>query len=192
MKNAGRIAKYIVTFIVFFLCGLFILRCCFAADHSTLSDITPTDRLKTAYAAQDGDVDILTHSIVSEISQDGYMTVYAFVYIPSIEQIQLTVRYNDSIFDYNNLSQDTAFTFILQDSESGAAIPASIVQQEKKLMYNYLRLVFDGVTIGETNDLVLHMLAGDAEISSDTVHYADQNVVMESYRLSRGEKKLLT
>ena len=58
-------------------------------------------------------------------------------------------------------------------------------------MYNYRRLVFSGVEMTEASDLVLRMYTGGEEISFDTIHYADQNVVNEPYKLSRAEKKAL-
>ncbi len=190
MKTAGRIAKWTVIFIIYFLIALVIFRCCFAAERSTLSDITPTDALRAAYRA-DPSLEMQTHKVVAEIAQDGYMSCYALVYIPSIRQLQLTVRYNDSIYRYNSLPEGLEFSFTLTDSDSGAAVPALVTASEEKLMYNYRRLVFTDVTITETNDLVLTMWAGDETISTDTVHYADQNVVIEPYKLSRAEKKLL-
>ncbi len=190
MKTASRIAKWIVVFIIFFLNALIIFRCCFAAERFTLSRITPTEALTAAYRA-DPSLTMWTHDPIREISEDGDMTVYAIVYIPSIRELQLTVRYNDSVTSYNSLPEDTVFTFALRDSDSGGVTPASVADAEKKLMYNYRRLVFDGVDFTDTNILTLVMLAGDEEISADIVHHADQNVVLEPYKLSGAEKKLL-
>ena len=190
MKTASRIAKWIVVFIIFFLNALIIFRCCFAAERSTLSRITPTEALTAAYRA-DPSLTMWTHKPVRELSEDGYMTLYAIVYIPSIRQLQLTVRYNDSVCSYNSLPEDTVFTFALRDSEGSADVPAAVAGAEKKLMYNYRRIIFDGVDVTDTNILTLVMLAGDEEISTDIVHHADQNVVIEPYKLSGAEKKLL-
>ena len=69
MKTAGRIAKWTVIFIIYFLIALVIFRCCFAAERSTLSDITPTDALRAAYRA-DPSLELQTHKIVAEIAQE--------------------------------------------------------------------------------------------------------------------------
>lgn len=191
MEKAGRIAKYVVITILFVLIGLFILRCCFAADHSTLSKIYPTDALRAVYARDGKETELLTHAVVREIAADGYMACYAFVYVPAANEVQVTVRYNDSVFDYNKLPEDTVFTYTLTDTDTELAVPGAVVQEEKRLMYNYRRLVFSGVTLTETNDLVIRMLAGEEQISVDTLHYADQNVVIEPYRLSGSERKSL-
>jgi len=190
MEKVGRIAKNTVIFLLFFICGLFIFRCCFAADRSTLNDIIPTDGLRAAYAA-DGELEILSHEVVREISEDGYMAAYAFVWIPEAGEVQLTVRYNDSVYEYNGLPAGDTFTFVLTDSKSGKVYEAAVLAEEKKWMYNFRRLSFSGVEITEGNDLVLCMLCGGEEISQDTVHYADQNAVLRPYKLSRSEKKVL-
>ena len=190
MKTAGRIAKWTVIFILYFLIAIVIFRCCIAADRSTLSDVTPTEALRAAYRA-DSALEMQTHEIVAEIASDGYMACYALVYIPSIHELQISVRYNNSVYTYNDLPAGLEFTYTLTDSESGETRAALVVDRAEKLMYNYRRLIFESVTITDTNDLVLTMWAEDEAISTDTVHYADQNIVMEPYKLSRAEKKLL-
>lgn len=191
MKLAGRIAKGLVIFVIFFLNALFILRCCFAADKHTLSAIVPTDALRAAYAASDGDVELLTHELVREISENGYMSLYSFVWCPDAREVQITVRYNESVYSYNELSEDAPLRFVLTDSVTGAQYAPAEFGSEEKLMYRYRRLVFSGVDVSEGSDLTLIMLSGDTEISRDVIHYADQNVVLEPYKLSRAERESL-
>ena len=154
MNKVGSIAKAVVSAIVFILCGLFIFRCCIAADQSRLSDITPNDALNAAYAA-DPDLTMLTHDTPFEISEDGYMIAYGLVMIPSIEQVQITVRYNESIFDYNSLPADATFTYTLTDSVTGEEIEAVPAEEEAQWMYFYRRLVFDGIALTEENNLTV-------------------------------------
>ncbi len=191
MKNPGRIAKIVIECILFILCGLFIFRCCMASDQSTLKELTVTEPLKAAYAA-DPQMEMITHKPPFEISEDGYMTAYALVMIPSIEQTQITVRYNDSIFSYNDLPADAALTFTLTDSVTGETISPSVTKSAKKWMYNYRRLVFDGVSLTEKNNLTVTILCGEEKITEMMIHHADQNIVNEPYRLSRAEKRALT
>lgn len=191
MNKTGRIAKITVIVILYILIGLFIFRCCFAANHSTLSDLYPTDSLIAA--AADGDIPgMLTHDVVSEVAPDGNMACYAFVYIPEIREVQITVRYNDSIFEKESLPADTAFTFTLTDSDTKAEVTGEIVATESIWMYTYQRIVFRDVAISDTNDLLLQMYAGNTAVSVDVIHYKDQNIVIEPYKLSGKEKKALT
>lgn len=190
MKRAGTVAKIVVSAIVFILCGLFILRCCVAADQSVLDSLTVNEALKRAYAA-DPSLSMITHDTPFEISEDGYMTAYALVIIPDAEQVQITVRYNDSIFSYNSLPEDAPFTYTLTDSESGAVIAAVPAEQAEKWMYNYRRLVFDGVPFTDESNLTVAIWCGEEKITEELIHHADQNVVNEPYTLSQKEKSAL-
>lgn len=188
MNKTGRIAKIIVISILYILIGLFIFRCCFASNQSTLNDVLPTDALTAASA--DGVIpEMLTHDIVTEISQDGKIACYAFVYIPEIREIQLTARYNDSIYEKESLAADTVFTFGLTDSDTKAEVTGEILATKKVWMYTYHRLVFRDVSITDTNDLLLQMYAGDKAVAVDVIHYKDQNVVLKPYNLSGNERK---
>ena len=190
MSKTGRIAKITVISILYILIGLFIFRCCFASNQSTLSDLYPTDALTAASA--DGVIpDALTHDIVTEISQDGNVACYAFVYIPEIREVQITVRYNSSIYEKESLPTDTVFTFGLTDSDTKEEVPGEILETKTVWMYTYHRLVFRNVSITDTNDLLLQMYAGDKAVAVDVLHYKDQNVVLKPYKLSGGEKKAL-
>lgn len=190
MNKTGRIAKIIVITIMYILIGLFIFRCCFASNQSTLNDLLPTADLTAASA--DGVIpDMLTHDVVTEIAQDGNMACYAFVYIPEIREIQVTVRYNDSIYEKQSLAADTAFTFTLTNSDTKAEVTGEILATKKVWMYTYHRLVFRDVSISDQNDLLLQMYAGDKAISVDIIHYKDQNQVFKTYKLSGSERKAL-
>lgn len=190
MNKTGRIAKIIVITIMYILIGLFIFRCCFASNQSTLSDLLPTAALTVASA--DGVIpDILTHDIVTEISQDGNIACYAFVYIPEIREIQVTVRYNDSLYSKLSLAADTALTFTLTDSDTKSEVTGEILATKKSWMYTYHRLVFRDVSIRDTNDLLLQMYAADKAVAVDVIHYKDQNIVLKPYKLSGSEKKAL-
>ena len=190
MSKTGRIAKITVISIMYILIGLFIFRCCFASNRSTLNDLVPTDALSAASA--DGVIpEMLTHDIVTEISQDGNVACYAFVYIPEIREVQITVRYNSSIYEKESLPTDTVFTFGLTDSDTKEEVPGEILETKTVWMYTYHRLVFRDVSISDTNDLLLQMYAGDKSMAVDVIHYKDQNVVLKPYKLSGGEKKAL-
>lgn len=191
MKRAGTVAKIVVSAIVFILCGLFILRCCVAADESVLHTLTVNDALKAAYAANPS-LSMITHDTPFEISEDGYMSAYGLIIIPDLSQVQITVRYNDSITDYNRLPADAPFTYTLTESVTGTVITAAPTAQEEQWMYNYCRLVFDGVPFTEESNLTVAIWYGEEKITEELIHHADQNVVNVEYALSRKEKDALT
>jgi hypothetical protein len=113
------------------------------------------------------------------------------VYIPEIREVQITVRYNSSIYEKESLPTDTVFTFGLTDSDTKEEVPGEILETKTVWMYTYHRLVFRNVSITDTNDLLLQMYAGDKAVAVDVLHYKDQNVVLKPYKLSGGEKKAL-
>ncbi len=191
MKNPGRIAKIVIECILFFLCALFIFRCCIASDESTLKSLTVTDTLRKAYS-DDPNIEMITHEPPFEISEDGYMTAYALVMIPSIEQTQITVRYNESIYEYNKLPLGAAFTYRLTDSVTGEEVEGEVLASTSKWMYNYRRIVFDGVSWTKENNLTVSIWCGDEKITELMLHHVDMNVVNEPYKLSRNEKQALT
>lgn len=190
MEKAGKIAKKIVVAFIAIFNILFILRCCAVGDRSTLSDVIPTDALRAAY--QDGELELITHEVVREISENGYMTAYAYVWSPTAQEVQITIRYNNSVYDYNALPEGVEFSFTLTDSVTETVWEPSYTETDSFWMYNHRRLVFSDVTFPEDADLVVHMYYNGEEISSETIHYADQNVVNESYKLSKNEKKELS
>ncbi|MBQ8746853.1 MAG: hypothetical protein IJZ08_03190 [Clostridia bacterium] len=191
MKNAGKIAKHIITFIVFLLCGLFIFRCCIAGDQSVLKSLTVTDTLREAYA-WNPDLEMLTHEMPFELSEDGYLSGYALVMIPSIAETQITLRYNDSIFSYNDLPEDATFTYRLTDSVTGAEVVGEVLASQDKWMYNYRRVIFDGLSWTEENNLTVSLWCGETKITELLLHHVDMNVVNEPYKLSRADKNALT
>lgn len=190
MNRAGKIAKTVIAAIVLVLNGLFIFRCCIADDKSILDTLAVTGSLRAVYAS-DPDTEMLTHEPPYEIAENGYMSAYALVIIPEAEQVQITVRYNDSIYSYNNIPEGSAFAYTLNDSVTGEEISGTIAAAEERWMYNYRRLIFEGVTLNETNNLTVKIWYDDAPITSQLIHHADQNIVLEPYKLSRAEKEAL-
>lgn len=190
MKNAGKIAKWIVVAFVAVFNIMFIFRCCVADNTNILADLVPTDALRAAYT--DGEVELITHDVVREISENGYMRAYAYVWSPEAKEVQITIRYNNSVYEYNMLPEGSEFSYTLTDSVTGAIYTPSYTESDEMWMYNYRRLVFSGVEFSEDANLIVHMYYGDTEISSETIHYADQNVVNEPYALSQKEKQSLS
>ncbi len=189
MRKIGTVAKTVCTVLLFVICGLFILRCCVAADQSLLNDLTPNRVLASAYNENPA-LELFTHKTPKEISTDGYMAAYALFIIPEARQVQITVRYNDSIFSYNDLPEDTVFTYTLQSS-TGGEVTAVPVDEAERWMYNYKRLVFDGVDFTEETNLTLNIYSGETKITWQLIHHKDQNAVNEPYTLKRADKEAL-
>lgn len=175
------------TAVVLFLCAMIVLRCCYSSDRSYMTEIVADDALRQAYAA--GELTVLTtHENAGEISSDGYFSAYGFVYFPECRQVQLTVRYNKSIYEYHGLPEDAVFSYTLGYEESGERFSPTSVTTEKKGIYTYSRLVFDGVELAEL-DLYCYMQISDSYESKHPVRYILQPLGNRS--LTGGEKRLL-
>jgi len=181
--------KTFASVIIFSICAVFIIRCIMVADKSTFSDLTVTDGMTAVYT-EDGAADFVnTVEVVREIADDGYFSAYGFYYIPSAGQVQVGVRWNDSVYGYTDMAEGTEFEFELLNETTGISYPAKTVESEKKTIYNYRKLIIDGAEIGETDQVSVVMKLRDGFTSTQVVRFAEQ--VWENYKLSGKEKKLL-
>ncbi len=179
--------KIITTFIyavILILCCAIIFRCCANADRSTLADLHPTPELVTAMA--DGEMEVLKLAEnASEIAPDGYFNAYAFLWIPEAAQLQVTVRFNVSTWEYLNLPEGTPMAFYLcQNDDTATLREPDVVVEENKSLYRYKKLVWNNVDIGESNWQV-YMDRQDGEYSIAPVRYVEQEY--QEYKLSGKE-----
>ncbi len=96
-------------------------------------------------------------------TEDGYFSVRAVRWIPSLRQFQMTVRYNDSTLEnlvkdkvLSDVPKGEVFGFALEDSE-GVIYPDYQYKTQEKGRYNYYRLVFDGVNIKGVDDIKINI-----------------------------------
>ena len=144
----------------------------------------------SAITAEDTDDFVKTVDVVREIADDGYFSAYGFYYIPSAGQVQVGVRWNDSVYGYTDMPEGTEFAFELLNETTGISYPASTVDAEEKTIYNYRKLIVDGAEIGENDQVTVVMKLRDGFTSTQVVRFAEQE--LEEYKLSGKEKKLLT
>ncbi|MBQ7922277.1 MAG: hypothetical protein IJ325_06840 [Clostridia bacterium] len=171
-----KIISTTVTVIVLILCVLIILRCCVSADRSVMTDIVPGDALRQAYDSGALTV-ITTEDPAAEIAEDGYYSVYGFVYFPEISQVQITIRYNKSLYTYADLPEGTEFSYTLGDENGNDRVSPTSVDSYEKGIYRYRRLVFDNVTVSEDTALYCFMQITENYESENPVHHAMQPLV---------------
>lgn len=187
MQKFVKIFGYII---LFTLCAAFIIRCVMVADKSTLSELTVTGEMAAVYTeAESGDF-VKTVDIASEIAPDGYFTSYSFYYIPSASQAQVTVRWNNSVYEYTQMEEGTEYEFELLNETTGVSYPCVVVEMEEKYFYNFRKLVANGVEFGADDEIVIVMKLRDGFTSEQVICYAEQP--MEAYKLSKNEKALLS
>ncbi len=177
--------------IILILCAVFILRCILVADKSTFSDLALTPALSAAYTDENAADFVKTVKVAREIADDGYFSAYALYYIPAAGEIQVSVRWNDSVYGYTDMPEDTEFSFELLNETTGISYPASAISEKEMAMYNYRKLVVDGVPLlGENDQLTVVMNLRDGFTSKQVVRFSEQPY--SDYRLSGKEKKQLS
>lgn len=179
--------KRVATAILFIICGMFILRCCMVADKSVFDDLTATPALVSAYA--DGSLSVKTVKVEAEIADDGYFSAYSFYFVPENGEVQITVRWNDSVYTYTDMTEGHEYTFHLLNETTGETFPLTALESKKRSIYNYRKLDAVGVDLGDTDKLTVVMELRDGFESTQVIRYAEQS--LEDYKLSGGEKKAL-
>ena len=168
----GKVIKNVALAFVFLVCALFILRCCLAADKSKFSAPQATDALRQAWA--DGDSELLTCRVEAELAEDGYFAAYGFFWNPESGEVQLAVRWNNSVYRYTDMPEGHEFSFILRDETTGESWPGRTVASDKLSIYNYRKLIFDGVNVGEGDLLTAIMELRDGFESRQVLKYEEQ------------------
>ncbi|MBR3998408.1 MAG: hypothetical protein IKI93_08715 [Clostridia bacterium] len=180
-----KFVKNFATFILLAICAMFVIRCFMVADKSVFSKPAVTELLKNAYA--DGESVTYMVEIQKEISEDGYFSAYAFYYTPESGEVQLTVRWNDSVYEYTDMEAGHEFSFYLLNETTGAKYPLTAVDAKDRNIYNFRRLTAEGVSLGETEQMVVVMELRDGFESVHPIKYAEQQ--MDEYRLPASVRK---
>lgn len=177
-----RIIKRIAAVLVFAIGILFIARCCSFNNTSTLNKIIPTDSLMECGGPE---CEYLTHKIVNPLAPQGYFYAYSMVYAPAAHELQITVRYNVSAYDYTEVEDGHEYAFALKCGDS--EIAAETLASHESGIYVYRRLAFHGVDInGETTLLMKNGDTGE-NYADIIVHHAEQE--FSTYKLSGKERR---
>ncbi len=182
-----KIIKNTATVILFIICAMFILRCCMVADKSVFDELYLTDALTSA--AADGIPEVKTVKVEREIADDGYFSAYAFYYVPENGEVQVTVRWNDSVYDYTSMTEGHEYSFHLLNETTGETFPLEAIDAKKRSIYNYRKLDATSVSLGEADTLTVVMELRDGFESTQVVRFGEQP--LEEYRLSRAERREL-
>ncbi len=162
-----KIIKYtfialILVFVVFLSLRIFM-----TSDRSTLTDIYPTDAAKASYE-KNGDSAFVTFKLPYDMSEDGYFTAYSPAYCKDGQELQITVRYNDSISENYLVGSDPdKYYFELRDSDGNTVAKASIVDEKERYFYNHFRLAFSDIEINENTELYLFLCCDECTYPAD-------------------------
>ena len=108
------------------------------------------------------------------MSTDGYFSAYGFYYNTESGEAQLAVRWNDSVYGYTDMEEGHEFEFFLRNDTTGEEFPAVTVDSAEKWMYNYRRLLIEGVSAGENDQISAVMKLRDGFESTQVIKYDEQ------------------
>ncbi len=94
-KIIGKIIKYSFYFVIIAINAIMLWRIFFSGDPSEIKPLIANEKLVSVYNEKENDL-ILKTQKQKALAESGRFTVTDCVFIPEAEQIQVTVRYNNS------------------------------------------------------------------------------------------------
>ena len=95
-RTLKRLLKVLFLLLILFVYAILFFRLCSGSPPKSLTRLIWTESMLTAYAQAGEDFIVYSQEPAEHIAQDGYFGVYDIRYIPATEELQLTVRYNNS------------------------------------------------------------------------------------------------
>lgn len=127
-----------------------------------------TEKAIAAYTSSGGKLTVYTEDLDDTLGKDGRFAVYGVKFIPEIDEVQLTVRYNHSTVkalreetekNYTDEAEraaalekidDSPFVFILRDDKNNVYTSYSFSGYIDEGLYTYVTLAFDDVKLFNT------------------------------------------
>ena len=189
-KIIGRIFAVVFVVVLILLLGRIFMM----DDKGSLTEIVPTEAAKEAYASRGRDA-FVTHKLSRSISTDGYFSAHSLVYNEDGKELQVTGRYNESVYGYLGVENGDDFYWELRDAEGNTVSVGKVVEEEQKYFYRHFRLVFSDVTIAMEEPLYLFLCCDAVEYpTADTVglHLHVEGQEWKTYKLDKQERSALS
>ena len=155
----GRIIRYTCYALILLLYLFFFWRMCSRGDTEIAKTYCWTDASRIAYAEAGNTITIYQIDPISGIGEgttkkkNTFQFAISSVYLtPAIDQLQFTMRYNDSMlkrlqaeYDLDAPPEGEAFVFVLADNLGNVYTEYQYIADERNVN-NYRRLVFEGLS----------------------------------------------
>ncbi len=191
----GKILKTcFVTMMVIFM-SFIAIRIFMTSDRSALDTVYPTESATAAYESIGKDA-FKTHSLPSDMSEDGYFTAYALTYCESEKELQITVRYNESLSENYLIGSDPEnYYFELRDKDGDTIAKSRSVDTKDRYFYRHIRLAFSDVDLDDHEEIYLFLISEECSYPADhtegiLVHHP--SIEFKPYKLSKSEISALT
>ena len=170
-NHVATILKVVIITLCLLVVGVVLFRVIlFNYYPKEMKTIHFNDELTEYYNSNDGDIDALTQKLRAPYDDPDFASFMAdnLIAIKGAGQLQLSVRYNSSIFDtieekYGvrlDKKRDDNFIFELEYVPFDKSVPAyktgelDYSSTDRALMYTYYKLVFDGIEFVDENDWI--------------------------------------
>ena len=187
----GKIMKFIAVMLIVTVYVLLLGRMALAKDRGMMSKyIVFTDSAVEQYESSPDNFTVMSQQLSESIDDGGYYRISSYAFLPELGELQLTVRYNNSTLEtlkayYGDISiADEVFVFTLSDS-SGKVYDRYKFAASSNIIYNFRRIVFEGVDFENAGTLYLNVYyvcdaSKSAPMSLSFKLYDEKNTTYES------------
>ena len=190
-----KILKFTFAALLIVFAAFIGFRIFMTSDRSTLDEVYPTEAFCKAYQRKGADA-FVTYKLPYDMSEDGYFTAYSPAYEKVSEELQITVRYNDSLSEnYLPGSDPETYYFELRDGEGNTISRAAVAETRERYFYNHLRLVFSDVDITGESEIYLFLCCDESQYPAEHTRgiiIKHPSFGEKALRLSRAEKEELS
>ena len=173
----GWAVRLLIGAMIFSVVGVLLWRIFSSGDPASMTVLQPNEQVYTAYQKEGEQLQILHQqhdTIIREGPAKGYFSVTQSEFIPAADQLQITFRYNNSTLEYVaedyeksaplehgkdwfDVTVTVAYDLTPDNTDDNDINDAASVRferyqpsacvKDKKNLYNYERLTFDGIDI---------------------------------------------
>ncbi len=155
-----------VAFAALFI-GFLVLRLILSNPPSSMKKVVWNEKAFDAYKATDGEFEVLKIPTSDSFSTDGFHTIYETAYIPSINQLQFTVRHNDRALNYiekdypeireaeKNGDELYVYTLTISRADEETTVTGYGYASDDRFDYTYRRLIFEDVDLNGVTSVKL-------------------------------------
>lgn len=167
-----KVLKFIAVLLIAAVYVLLIGRMLLARNYGIMNRYVWTESSLAAYKAEPESFSVMSQQLSESIDKTGFYHISNFVYVPLTDQLQVTVRYNNSTLDvldshYSDRSRDgEVFVFTLVDS-NGKVYDSYSYASSSNIIYNFRRLVFENVSLENIESLSLNVYYAN-DVTSDS------------------------
>ncbi len=164
-----RILKWLCSGIILLICGILFVRCLGSADHKIVKKVLMNEAFYEAYENDADSLKVEKYGMQSpwvSIRQGRLVEFNELYYIPLLEQMQFSIKYNEDLplCEYSSMP----FRLKLTDEE-GNEYTQYWYEEAQRERYKYVRVCFENIDIytdkiNENGEEVRHTYTLNMEI----------------------------